>query len=73
MRNVLSAFAAIILTPSIAISDPLPPGKPAGVHHAVSETEELAIIAIGGLAVIGLGVAIFKFDKSATSTTGTAV
>jgi hypothetical protein len=72
MRKFLSALVAISFLSSSSIADPLPAGKPAGVRHAVSETEELTVIAIGTLAVIGLCVGIFEFGKSAPSTTGTA-
>jgi hypothetical protein len=74
----LAAFALLIAslgTNAFAQTDsPLPPGKPAGVHQAVKQSTENAILI--GLAVAGVGLTAIlvanALKSSSTSATGTS-
>ena len=65
-------LASVLLVSALSVpclgAEPLPPGKPAGVHPAISQTTELYVMALAGLVAIGMGVMLF----SGSSTTGTA-
>jgi hypothetical protein len=58
MRKLCSFVIAIGLTVSpMAWADPLASGKPAGVHHA-QEIGSREWLVLGGIAAVGIGVAI---------------
>jgi hypothetical protein len=72
----LAAFALLAVSFSTDVfaqtDSPLPPGKPAGVHQAVQQSTENAILI--GLGVAGIGLtAILVADalKSSSSSTTT--
>jgi hypothetical protein len=58
MRNlwVATVVASMILAPNVAWSDPLTPGKPAGVHTAQFEGSTPIIIV--GVAVVAAAIAV---------------
>jgi hypothetical protein len=73
----LAAFALLAVffsTDVFAQTDsPLPPGKPAGVHQAVQQSTENAILI--GLAAAGVGltaILVASALKSSSSTTATS-
>ena len=58
MRTLSSFVIAIGLTASpMAWADPLAPGKPAGVHNA-QDVGSREWLLLGGIAAVGIGVAI---------------
>ena len=75
MRKLCSFVIAIGLTVSpMAWADPLAPGKPAGVHQAqdvgMGSKEWLVL---GGIAAVGIGVAIATSGGRSSNAQGQAV
>jgi hypothetical protein len=72
MRCVLAAAVSLVLIGSHATADPapLPPGKPAGVHKAMTANDEGYLLIGAGIVSAILISFVVKF--SAASTTGTS-
>ncbi len=76
MRPLLASALALVLTASGALGadvKPLPPGKPAGVHHAALAGSTLFLL-LGAAAIAG-GIAIAVSNNNGhgvTTTTNTS-
>jgi hypothetical protein len=74
MRLAAFALLAVFLSTDVFAQTDLPPGKPAGVHQAVQQSTENAILIGLGVAGVGLTAILVAnaLKSSSSSTTATS-
>lgn len=72
MRNAAILLSVVLLCPPAWAGEaPLPPGKPAGVKPAISQTTEIYLLVAGATIATIAGIALFNMSSKTSAATST--